>query len=259
MHMKMPRVLLSLLAFASLPLFAGNVATVNGKPIPGSHLENLVKSATERGQPDTPELRASVKETLIVREVLVQEAEKRKLANQPTVKAQLAITRRNVLITALMLDYLSKHPVSDAEVQKEYDKAKTEAGEVEYHVLHILLEKEDDAKETIAKLKGGADFKEVAKEKSKDNSTAARGGDLAWGTLNSYVTPFANAVKTLKKGETTQTPVKSDYGWHIIRVEDTRAYVFPDLKDLKPRITRAIQERQWEQYASALRKQAKVK
>lgn len=256
---KTTRILLSLVAAVSLPAFAQNAAVVNGKPIPASHVNAIVNEVVQQGQQDTPELRAGIKENLVMREILVQEAEKKKMGAIPAVKTQMEVTRRNILVRALMSDFVNKNPVSDAEVKKTYDQLKAQAGNTEYQVSHILVASGDEAKAIIEQLKNGGKFDEIAKEKSTDTPTAARGGDLGWSAPNVYVDPFAQALVKLKKGEFSQEPVQTNFGYHIIMVQDTRELTFPTLEEAKPGITQRIQEQKWEAYTQALRTKAKVK
>lgn len=256
---KTTRILLSLVTLASLPAFAQNAAVVNGKPISASHVNAIVNEVVQQGQPDSPELRATVKENLIMREVLVQEAEKKKLGTNPAVKNQMEMTRRNILVRALMSDFVSKNPVSDAETKKVYDQLKAQAGDTEYQVSHILVKSEEEAKAIIEQLKIGGKFDEIAKEKSTDTPTATKGGDLGWSAPHVYVDSFAQALVKLKKGEYTQEPVQTNFGYHIIMVEDTRELTFPTLEEAKPGITQRIQEQKWETYTQTLRTKAKVR
>ncbi|MDR0934660.1 MAG: peptidylprolyl isomerase [Burkholderiaceae bacterium] len=255
-----PRFLLfPLIAAISLPVFAQNAAVVNGKPVPASQVDAFVKEFVQQGQQDTPKLRAAVTESLIMNEVLVQEAEKKKMGAIPAVKMQMETMRRNILVRALMRDFVEKHPISDAEVKKEYDRMKAQMGDTEYKISHILVKTEDDAKALLAQLKDGAKFDELAKEKSIDAPTATRGGDLGWGAPHAYADPFAQALARLKKGEYSQAPIQSARGYHIIMVEDTRQLKFPSLEDLKPAITQELQDQLWNTYAKALRVKARVK
>ncbi len=256
---KTTRILLSLVALASLPAFAQNAAVVNGKPIPASHVNAIVGEMVQQGQPDTPELRANVKETLVMREVLVQEAEKKKMNALPAVKIQTEIARRNILVRALMSDFVSKNPVSDAEVKQAYDQLKAQAGDTEYQVAHILVKSDGEAVAIIEQLKNGDKFDAIAKEKSTDTPSAAKGGDLGWSAPNVYVDSFAQALVKLKKGEYTQKPVQTNFGYHVIMVEDVRPLKFPTMEELKPGLTQRIQEQKWETYAKTLRDKAKVK
>ncbi|MBC7860905.1 MAG: peptidylprolyl isomerase, partial [Burkholderiaceae bacterium] len=199
MILKPARILSALLAVCALPALAQNIATVNGKAIPAARLEQIVRQVVAQGgQPDSPELRAAIKKDLIGREVLMQNADKAGYGLRPEVMAQVENTRQSVIINAMLADYVKKNPVKDAEIQAEYDKYKSSVGEKEYHARHILVATEGEAKDLIAKLKGGAKFEELAKV-SKDGS-AANGGDLDWANPASFVKPFADAMVALKNG-----------------------------------------------------------
>ncbi|MBC3810763.1 MULTISPECIES: peptidylprolyl isomerase [Undibacterium] len=252
-----PAHLLVVLLATALPAMAQNLAVVNGKAIPSSRVDAMVKQLASQGQQDSPQLRAMVKQELINREVLMQEAEKSGLASNAEVKNQLEIARQSLLIRALMIDYVKKNPVSDAEVQAEYDKAKAQAGDKEYHAYHILVEKEDDAKAIILKLKAGAKFEELAKQ-SKDTGSAAKGGDLDWATPATFVPAFSQAMTALQKGQFTETPVKTEFGFHIIKLDDVRTAKFPTLEEVKPQIVDGLQQQKVQAYQQALVKKAKV-
>jgi peptidyl-prolyl cis-trans isomerase C len=257
MILKPARLLMALIAAAALPVMAQNLAVVNGKPVPSSRADVMIKQLAAQGQPDTPQLRAMVKEELINREILIQEADKRGLSNTPDVKNQVEIARQSIAIRALVQDYLKKNPVSDAEVQAEYDKFKAQAGDKEYHARHILVEKEDEAKAIITKLKGGAKFEELAKQ-SKDPGSAANGGDLDWASPASFVKPFSDAMVGLQKGQITETPVKTQYGYHVIKLEDVRAAKIPSLEEVKPQIAESLQQKKLQTFQEDLRKKAKI-
>ncbi|EJM97792.1 peptidylprolyl isomerase [Herbaspirillum sp. YR522] len=257
MTFKPARLLVLLFAMASLPALAQNLAVVNGKSIPSSRADLMVKQMTAQGQPDTPQLRGAVKEELINREILMQEADKQGLSNSQDVKNQLELARQSIVIRALIADYLKKSPVSDADIKAEYDNFKAQAGDKEYHARHILVDKEEDAKAIIAKLKAGTKFEDLAKQ-SKDTGSAANGGDLDWATPASFVKPFSDAMVGLKKGEFTQTPVQTQFGYHVIKLEDVRAAKVPTLDEVKPQIAEALQQKKLQAYQEELRKKAKV-
>lgn len=257
MILKPARLLMVLIAAAALPAMAQNLAVVNGKPVPSSRADVMVKQLAAQGQPDTPQLRAMVKEELINREILIQEADKRGLSNTPEVKNQVEIARQSIAIRALVQDYLKKNPVSDTEIQAEYDKFKAQAGDKEYHARHILVDKEDEAKAIITKLKGGAKFEELAKQ-SKDPGSAASGGDLDWASPASFVKPFSDAMVALQKGQITETPVKTQYGYHVIKLEDVRAAKIPSLEEVKPQIAESLQQKKLQAFQEDLRKKAKI-
>ncbi len=236
---------------------AKQVATVNGKPIPEARLETILKAQLAQGQPDTPQLREAVKERLIRIEVLAQEAEKKGIEKQPEVASQIAMTRQDVLIGAYIQDFIKNHPVSDDMVKAEYDTLSKTLGGKEYKARHILVETEDEAKAIIAKLKAGGKFEELAKD-SKDPGSKERGGDLGWSNKASYVKPFSDAMVALEKGKFTETPVKSDFGWHVILLEDVRPAKVPTLDELKPQINEALLQRKVQAYQAELRSKAKV-
>ena len=257
MTLKPARLLAFLLATAALPALAQNVAVVNGKPIPSSRVEMLVKQMTGQGQQDTPQLRAMIKEELINREILLQEADKRGVSNTPEVKNQLDMARQQITIRALVTDFLKKNPVKEADMKAEYDKFKSQAGDKEYHARHILVEKEDDAKAIIAKLKGGAKFEDLAKQ-SKDPGSAANGGDLDWAPPTAFVKPFSDAMIALQKGQVTETPVKTQFGYHVIKLEDSRAAKVPTFEEVKPQIAESLQQQKLQAYQQELKKKAKI-
>ena len=257
MNVKPARLLMILVAAAALPAMAQNLAVVNGKPVPSSRADAMIKQLAAQGQPDSPQLRSMVKEELINREILVQEADKQGLSNTADVKNQVEIARQSIVIRALVGDYLKKNPVSDAEIKAEYDKFKAQAGDKEYHARHILVDKDDDAKAIITKLKGGAKFEDLAKQ-SKDPGSAANGGDLDWASPASFVKPFSDAMVALQKGQFTETPVKTQFGYHVIKLEDVRAAKLPTLEEVKPQIAESLQQKKLQEYQQTLRGKAKI-
>lgn len=257
MMLKPARLMLALIAIAAAPAFAQNAATVNGKAIPASRVDQMVKQVVAQGQqPDSPQLREMVKKELIGREVLLQEADKQGYGKKPEVTAAIDNARQSIIINAMLADYVKKNPVSDAEIKAEYDKYKAAMGGTEYHSRHILVATEQEAKDIIAKLKGGAKFEELAKV-SKDGS-AANGGDLGWMTPGKLVKPFADAMVALKNGEITQTPVKTEFGYHVIKLEESRPVKLPALEEVKPQVAEALQQRKIVAYREELIKKAKV-
>lgn len=257
MTLKPARLLMLLVTAIALPAMAQNLAVVNGKPVPSSRADVMIKQLAAQGQPDSPQLRSMVKEELINREILMQEADKRGITNSPEVKNQVDIARQSIAIRALVQDYLKKNPVSDADIKAEYDKFKTQAGDKEYHARHILVDKEDEAKAIIAKLKAGAKFEDLAKQ-SKDPGSAAHGGDLDWASPASFVKPFSDAMVALKKGEFTETPVKTQYGYHVIKLEDVRAAKIPTLEEVKPQIAESLQQKKLQAFQQELHSKAKI-
>jgi len=237
---------------------AQNLAIVNGKAVPSSRVEVLTKQLTKAGRPVTPELQGQIKEEIINREVFLQEAQKRGLAGSEDYKAQLELARETILIRELFADFQDKNPVTDAEIKAEYDKFVAANNGKEYHVRHILVEKEDQAKSLVAQIKKGAKFDELAKKFSKDPGSAPKGGDLDWANASSYVKEFSEAMMKLEKGKITDTPVKSQFGYHIIKLEDTRTAQLPPLDQVKPQIAQQLQQQKLQSFQKSLRDQAKI-
>jgi peptidyl-prolyl cis-trans isomerase C len=255
----MKRTLMTLLAMAAAPVMAQNVATVNGKAIPNAKLEAAVQQyVAQSHQPDSPELRAAIKKELISREVLLQEALKQGVGMRPEVQSELDRARTQIMINMMMRDFLKKNAVTDAEIQKEYDTAKAAQSGKEYRARHILVETEKEATDLIAKLKGGAKFEELAKG-TKDTGSAANGGDLGWSAPGSYVPEFSQAMVALKPGEMTQAPVKSQFGYHIIRLEEVRDAQFPSLEEVKDQVAEAVKQRKLITFRDNLINKAVVK
>lgn len=238
---------------------AQNVAIVNGKAVPKARLDLLMQQATRGGQQEvTPELEARARDEVVLREVFAQEAEKRGIAATPDYRSQMELARQTILIRELFADYQKKNPVSDAEAQAEYDKFKSQASGTEYRARHILVEKEDEAKSLLKQLTAGAKFDDLAKKHSTDKGSGAKGGDLDFAKVDSYVPEFGQAMAALKKGETTATPVKSQFGWHIIKLEDTREAQFPPFEEVKPQVMQRLSQQKLQQYQEDLRKKAKT-
>ncbi|GAA5230883.1 peptidylprolyl isomerase [Massilia sp. JS1662] len=258
MIVKPARLLLAMTAMVALPSFAQNVATVNGKPIPAAKVDQVVKQVVAQGKAtDSPQLREAIKKDLIGREVLIQEADKQGVGTRPDVKNAIDNARQSIIINAMLADYIKKNPVKDAEIKAEYDKYKAQVGDKEYHARHILVATEDEAKQIIAKLKGGAKFEDLAKQ-SKDPGSAANGGDLDWASPASFVPEFSKAMTSLNKGQITETPVKTQYGFHVIKLEDVRAAKIPPLEEVKQQVAESLQQRKLAAFREELMKKAKI-
>jgi peptidyl-prolyl cis-trans isomerase C len=262
MTAKPARLLFALIAAVSTfaaPAFAQNLAVVNGKAIPTSRVDAIVKQVVAQGQgQDSPQLRDAIKKDLISREVLMQEAIKQGYDKKPDVKQALDSARQAIVVNQLARDYIAKNPVTDADIKAEYDRfAKTQAGEKEYHLRHILLGTEDEAKAVIAKLKGGAKFEELAKQ-SKDTGSAANGGDLDWAAPSAFPPEFAAGFTKLQKGGVTDTPVKTGAGFHVIKVDDVRAVKVPALDEIKSQIAESLTQSKLAAYQEEMVKKAKV-
>ncbi|MES2298317.1 MAG: peptidyl-prolyl cis-trans isomerase [Pseudomonadota bacterium] len=258
MKFKPARLLLALLAVAAMPVFAQNLAVVNGKAIPSSRAEAMIAQiVASKQQPDSPQLRDGVKKELIAREVLMQEAEKQGFGKDATVKQQIASARQAIIINAMVGDYMKKNPVTDAEIKAEYERFKAQTGDKEYHVRHILMETEAEAKAVIAKIKGGAKFEDLAKT-SKDQGSAANGGDLDWAPPSAFPKPFSDAFVALQKGMITETPVQTPNGFHVIKVDDIRAAKLPALEEVKQQVQQALEQKKLAAYQESMVKKAKV-
>lgn len=248
----------AIVALLATPVLAQNLAIVNGKPVPTSRVQALQQQIEATGRPVTPEVLAQIKEELIAREVFMQEARKRGLDASDDYKNQLELARQTILIRQLFADFQKQSPVSDADIQAEYDKFAAENGGKEYRARHILVELEADAKALIAQIKQGASFEELAQKVSKDPGSGANGGDLDWAGADSYVAEFSDAMVKLDKGQMTDDPVKSQFGFHIIRVDDVRQAELPKFDDVKPQIAQQLQQQKLAKFQQDLRAKAKI-
>lgn len=235
------------------------VATVNGVAIPKDRVDMIVKAQAQsgRGAPDNEQVRGEIREQLIVREIVSQEATRKGLAKSSDVQAQLELARQQVLWNAYIADFVKNNPVNDADLKAEYERLKVSRGDKEYKARHILVDREDDAKAIIGELKKGRKFEELAKQ-SKDPGSRDRGGDLEWNSPAGYVKPFSDAMVKLEKGKFTDAPVQTQFGWHVIMLEDTRSAKFPSLDEVKPQITERLQEMAFSKQVADLRAKAKV-
>jgi Parvulin-like peptidyl-prolyl isomerase len=243
---------------AAVPAIAQNVAIVNGKPVPKARVDALSAQLAKAGRPVSVEMQDELKKEVIAREVFMQEAQKRGLDASDDFKAQMELARQTLLIRELFADYQKANPVTDADIKAEYDKFASANGGKEYHARHILVEKEDEAKAIIASLKKGAKFDEIAKKQSKDPGSGANGGDLDWANAASYVPEFSTALVKLKKGQTTDAPVKTQFGWHVIRLDDVRQAQLPKLEEVKPQIAQQLQQQKLVKFQEELHEKAKI-
>jgi len=246
------------LSAASVGAFAQNVAIVNGKAVPKARMDVLAQQLAGAGRPVTPEMEPQLREEVIAREVFMQEAQKQGLDASDEYRNQLELARQAILIRTLFENQRKTNPVTDADVQAEYDKFVAANGGKEYKARHILVETEDQAKKILADLKKGAKFEDIAKKQSKDPGSGANGGDLDWANPASFVPEFSEAMIKLNKGETTPAPVKSQFGYHIIRVDDIRQAQLPKLEEVKPQVTQQLQQQRLQKYQEELRAKAKV-
>jgi len=248
----------ALMGALAVPAQAQNLAIVNGKPIPMSRVDALAQQVARSGRQITPEMMEELKKAVIDRELLVQEAQKQGLDGTPEFKAQMEFTRDSLLIRDLVTNYQKNNPITDAEVKAEYDKFVANNAGKEYHAHHILVEKEDEAKAIIAQLKKGAKFEAIAKKQSKDPGSGANGGDLDWAAPGNYVKEFSEAMVKLAKGKYTETPVKTQFGYHIIRLDDVREAQLPKIEEIKPQIAQQLGQQKLMKFQEDLRSKAKI-
>ena len=233
------------------------VALVNGVSIPQARLDMRVKAAMQQGQPDTPEMRKALRDDLINLEVISQAAAKNDVAKQPEVGQQLELARQSILAGAYMQDYAKNHPIGDDALKQEYEALKKRVGNKEFKLSHILVETEDEAKKVEAELKKGGKFAKVAKAHSKDPGSKDNGGDLGWNVPANFVQPFGDAVVTLSKGQIS-APVQTQYGWHVIKLEDTRELKVPTFDEVKPNIEKRLQQQALQKAIEDMRAKAKI-
>ena len=237
---------------------ADAIAKVNGKPILQSRLEYLMKSSSVQGRSDAGESMNRVLDMLISQEVLYQEAVKMGYEMNPDVATQIEINKEEVVIDAYLRDYANSHPIGEVMLKQEYEYQKALSGDKEYKVSHILVDTEDEAILTVAELKKGASFEELAARNSTDEGSKFRGGDLGWAPTGRYVPQFQNALKELEKGQMTEVPVRTEFGWHVIRVDDERQLTFPAFEDVKPKIYENLQRQAVDGIIARLRADAEI-
>ena len=238
--------------------FAQNVAIVNGKAVPKSRVEALAQQVSRSGRPVTPEVESQIKDEVIAREVFMQEAQKKGLDATDDYRSQLELARQTILIRELFAEFQKNNPVTEADIRAEFDKFVSANSGKEYRARHILVEKEDQAKAIIAGIKKGQKFEEIAKKQSKDPGSGANGGDLDWASPGNFVKEFSEAMMGLKKGQMTEVAVKTQFGYHIIRLDDVREAQLPKFDDVKPQIAQQLTQTKMNNYQQDLRSKAKV-
>jgi len=248
----------SLLAIASTGAFAQNVAIVNGKAVPKTRLDALATQIERAGRPVTPEMQGQLRDEVIAREIFMQEADKQGLAQTDDFRNQMELARQSILIRELFSEFQKKNPVTDAEMKAEYDKFVAANSGKEYKARHILVKKEDQAKAILASLKKGGKFEDIAKKQSKDPGSGANGGDLDWANPEGYVPEFSQALVKLNKGQTVDAPVKTQFGWHIIRLDDVRTPQLPPFDQVKPQLQQQMVQQKLGKYQEELRAKAKI-
>ena len=213
----------------------------------------LLKERLAQGGQDTPEIRNAVKEELNTRELLAREAKKQGVDKNADVKTQMDLASQTVLVRAYVTDWVKKNPVPESDLKKEYEAIKGQIGDKEYKVRHILVEKEDEAKEIVTELQKGAKFDELAKARSKDPGSKEKGGDLDWNAPANFVKPFGDAMKATPKGKFTAQPVQTQFGWHVIEVDDVRDAKVPGFEEVKPQLQQRLQAQWLDRYFKDLR------
>jgi peptidyl-prolyl cis-trans isomerase C len=263
-----------LAALSSSPIYAEDVAedapaahmahsemtkgiTVNGATISPERIDMHIKAALGQGRADTPQLRTAVEDELISLELMAQDAINNGLDKTAETQRQLEMARQSALIGAFVQGHFARHPITEEDIRREYDKVKNSTTEIEYKARHILVKAEKDAKKILSRLKKGAKFDQIAKAQSLDKGSSVKGGDLGWSLSSNFVPPFANALKELKKGKLSD-PVKTEFGWHILKLDDTRDLKFPAYQDVKKNITQRLQQQSIQKAIGNLRAVAKI-
>jgi peptidyl-prolyl cis-trans isomerase C len=235
-------------------------ATVNGTAIPQRTVDNIARQAASSGRPDTPETRKAIIDQLALQMVVADEAVKKGLDKSPEVAEQIDAMKQSVLANAYVRDYMKNNPVTDEMLKAEYDRIKAQIGGAnQYKARHILVDKEAEAKDIIARLKKDpAAFDKLAKERSKDTGSKQQGGDLGWFDPGQMVPEFGDAVSKLEKGKLTEVPVKTQFGYHVILLEDVRPVEPPSLEDVKPQLTQQVQQQNLRKQLESLKAAAKI-
>jgi peptidyl-prolyl cis-trans isomerase C len=247
--------MIAVAAALAAPAAIAQVAKVNGVTIPQARVDALLRDVTAQGRQDTPELRKMIKERLIESEIMTQEAVRLGLNKNPEISAQLELTRQQVLVNAYVNEMARRNPATEDAMKKAHERFKDSPAANEYRSRHILVGSEAEANALIKQIKDGADFAKLAAEKSRDEGTKAKGGELDWAVPATYVRPFAEALARLKKGDMTEAPVQTNFGWHVIRLEDIRPVAY---ETLKPQLQQVVQRENVQKAVAELRAKAKV-
>jgi peptidyl-prolyl cis-trans isomerase C len=234
-------------------------ATVNGTPISQTRVDMMARQGAASGRPDTPETRKAIIDQLALQMVVAEEAVKKGLDKTPEVAEQLDAIRQSVLANAYVQDFIKSNPVTDDMLKAEYERIKASVAGTEYKARHILVEKESEATDIIARLrKNPGAFAKLATERSKDPGSKAGGGDLGWFDVSRMVPEFGAAVSKLEKGKFTEEPVKTQFGYHVILLEDSRPIDAPPLEDVKPQLSQRLQQQNVMKQLDALKAAAKI-
>lgn len=251
--------LLAALLLVSGAAFAADkpIAKVNGAPISAAVNNALLEEQVQQGAQVTDELRKAARDELIRREVLAQDAHKKAMDKNPDVAARMELARQAVLVGYYVDQWVKNNPITDDKAKAEYDRYVTTMPDLEYKARHILVDKEEDAKAIITKLQTGAKFDDLAKD-SKDPGSKDNGGDLGWAPAQTYVQPFADALRKLEKGKFTAVPVQTQFGYHVIMLDDTRKPEPPKFEEVKERIRQNLQQQALSKFVTDMVAKAKV-
>lgn len=236
---------------------ATKAVTVNGKAISQAKVEFAVKQRVAQGQPDNEQLRRGILDLLVNQELLAQEAERRGLLKGADAQIQLELVRQEFTANVAVADHMKSHPIKDEAARAEYEKIKSQRGDREYRARHIMVETETGAMDIVARLQKGEKFEDLAKQ-SKDPGSKDRGGDLDWAPRSTYVPPFAEALVKLEKGKFTDKPVQTQYGWHVIRLDDVRSAPTLPYEQVRQQILSQLQQQEVQKFLTELRAKAKI-
>ena len=245
---------------ATAPAAAAPAKSAGSDLYPQSHFDVLLKERVASGQaPDSPQLREMIRDELINRELVMREARKKGMDKDQALKASMELNSQTVLVRAYMQEYVREHPPTEDQLKKDYEAIKKELGSKEYRARHILVDKEDEAKEVIGQLQKGEKFEKIAEQRSKDPGSKDKGGDLDWASPVNFAKPFSDAMVGLQKGKFTPTPVQTQFGWHVIMLEDVRETKAPGYEEVKPNLTQRAQGLLVEKHLADLRAKAAIK
>lgn len=256
----MKKLIIMLFMLSITSAFSKNIATVDGIPITQNNVEQFIELLVAQGAQESDQLREQVKQELINRQILIREAEKIGIPKRTDVQAEIDLAKNSIIVRTFLTEYIKKHPVSETSIKNEYDRLKKEQStKKEFKLSHILVDTEKLANELLSIIKTDATkFKDIAKENSKDTASAVNGGDLGWGSLDNYVKPFSESIKGLNIGEIVQKPVKTQFGWHIIQLNDIRNVEFPELDQIKQQIEEILKQKIISEYQKDLRNKSKI-
>ena len=232
--------------------------SVNGKPIKKNLYDFVVKDLASRGQKMDDNLNSMIVNRMIAMELINQEAERTGLSKDANYLLKEELARKEMLYNTFLQSYVQKNPISESDIKNAYEQYKKDLGSQEFNAKHILLANEQEAKDVIAELNKGGNFNKIAKDKSKDTGSKDKGGDLGWFPANSMVKPFAEALTSLKKGNVTTIPVQTQFGWHVIKLEDTRALQAPEFDKVKEGLAKTLQQKQLDKLVLDLKTKAKI-